>query len=302
MGAFENSRLYRPNRGRGARGGSSAHLAAVLAGVAAALLIVSRVDPNAVAPARGWIADLAAPVVTAAAASLAPVSRALGTWRQPAPSSAEAARLASLEMRLQDLELENAGLKRLARYVRNAKPDLLAVRVLMSSASPLSQTVLVNAGRNQGVKGGFPVVSGDGLIGRIVQSYADQASVMLLTDRLSRVPVAIGTGQARAVLAGTGGPFPKLDFLPAGAAIAAGDHVTTSGIGGVFPRGLAIGVVAGDATGWRVELTGGRAGLMAAGILFFEAGVFEQTESSAGKTERPSRQAAVPSANPEPGK
>jgi rod shape-determining protein MreC len=295
MGAFEKSRMYRFDRGlRGARGSMRAPLVPILIGVAAALLITSRFDPSALAPARGWVVDWSAPVVTAITTNLAPVSRAWRDWQRAARSSEDAARIATLEMRLQESERENADLKRLARFVGNEKPNLRSARVLISSASPLSQTVLVDVGRNQGIKSGFPVVAGDGLLGRVVQAYAGQSSVMLLSDRLSRVPVAIGTSQARAVLIGNGSRFPNLDFLAAGTAISAGDLVTTSGLGGVFPRGLAVGLVAGDATGWRVELTAGRSDPVSVGILPLQSDVAEQGDPVPAKPERPLRQAKAP--------
>lgn len=293
MGAFENSAMYRPRRGPRRRGGLSSALAPVLAGVAGGLLIMSLLDPGALAPARSLLVEAIAPVITASARAWQPVARTFGLEPVSPRLGSDAARIADLEMRLADVERENADLKQLARFVRATRSATVSARILMMSASPLAQTVLVNAGRSQGVKGGFPVVAGDGLFGRVLQAHSDHASIMLLSDRQSRVPVAIGPREARAVLVGTGGPQPKLEFLAAAQQIAAGDLVTTSGLGGVYPRGLAVGVVVADGQGVRVELTAGRADPLAVTILMLEAGALEPAESGTGKPERTQRQAAA---------
>ena len=299
MAAFENSRLYRPSRPR-LRGRSAAGLASALLAIAAGMILVSHIEPSAVAPIRGWIAGWIVPVGSAAASALEPVSRAWGFVRDaaarqqaPAPLTPDVARAAALEMRLLDVERENRELKSLAHFARNTKPSMVSARAMMSSATPLSQTVIVDAGRQQGVKGGMVVVSGNGLVGRVVHAHAKHATILLLSDRLSRVPVVIGLKQARAVLVGTGTAAPKLEFIGAGTPLTAGDFVTTSGTGGVFPRGLSVGVVVADGAEWHVALTSGRDDPLVVGILMMEGATFDPYERGGLATAPPATSSAA---------
>jgi rod shape-determining protein MreC len=105
------------------------------------------------------------------------------------------------------------------------------------------RTVLINAGERNGVEKGQAAITGDGLAGRVAEVGQRSARVLLLTDINSRVPVVVGRARDRAVLAGDNSNAPELLYLGPTAKVQAGDYVTTSGHGGVFPPGLPIGVV-----------------------------------------------------------
>ena len=128
-------------------------------------------------------------------------------------------------------------------------------RVVLDSRGPFANTRLADIGSSQGVRVGNPVMSDHGIIGRVV-GVTDQASrVLLLTDVASRTPVLIDRTDARAILLGDGGSNPRLAFLRGQSPVANGDRVLTSGDGGVFPRGLPVGVAAKGLDGqWRVRL------------------------------------------------
>ena len=128
-------------------------------------------------------------------------------------------------------------------------------RVVLDSRGPFANTRLADIGSAQGVKVGNPVMSEHGIIGRVV-GVTDQASrVLLLTDVASRTPVLIDRTDARAILLGDGGSNPRLAFLRGQSPVGNGDRVLTSGDGGVFPRGLPVGVAARGLDGqWRVRL------------------------------------------------
>lgn len=261
MALFERKQSFLSRGGADSRGSTAGFLAWVLAGVAISLLGAGWIEPGVFDAWRARLAGGVAPAVSAVSMVTEPVNqvlaRAAGTVAalgEAAGLRAENARLMAAAARADDLERENAELRALARFAGAPGIPRLATRVIARSPGGLSRTLLIGAGRNHGIRDGFPVIGGEGLAGRVVQTHDDSASVMLLGDRLSRVPVYIGRQQARGVLAGTGAGLPQLEFLGGGSAIAEGELVTTSGLGGVFPRGLLVGMVVADRAGWRVRL------------------------------------------------
>ena len=148
-------------------------------------------------------------------------------------------------------------------------------RVIADAKGPFARSVLLNAGREQRLKAGYPVVSGDGLVGRILETGARASRVLLLTDLNSRIPVLIGERGMRGVLMGDNGAKPAIARLPEPAEIASGDEVVTSGVGGLFPRGLRIGSVVEENGSFRVLLHARLDELDHVSVLFFESAALE---------------------------
>lgn len=91
------------------------------------------------------------------------------------------------------------------------------------------------------------VLSGEGLVGRVIESGGRAARILLLTDMNSRVPVVIEGSDIRAVVAGQNSATPALIHLPRDHELQAGARIVTSGHGGLFPPGVPVGyVVLGD--------------------------------------------------------
>ena len=107
-----------------------------------------------------------------------------------------------------------------------------------------SNTLVINAGSEDGVKKGQAVLSDRGFIGRVSAVAKNSARLLLATDINSRVPVILESTRTRAVMVGRNTGRPKLIHLPAGAQITSSERVITSGHGGVFPPGLPVGLVA----------------------------------------------------------
>lgn len=116
-------------------------------------------------------------------------------------------------------------------------------RVVADGRGPFSRSVILNIGRNEQVRDGYPVVNGDGLVGRTLNAGPKASRVLLLTDPNSRVPVVFGAGATRGVLVGNNTPTATLSFVPQGTTPVIGDDVRTSGHGGLFPPGLSIGKI-----------------------------------------------------------
>ncbi|MFT4091383.1 MAG: rod shape-determining protein MreC [Asticcacaulis sp.] len=132
---------------------------------------------------------------------------------------------------------------------------MVTARSVSVSRGPFNNARLINAGREDGVKFGHPVINEQGLIGRVVGTSGQVSRVLNVTDVVSRVPVVISRTDARAIMAGDGGGYPRLEFVRGKDAVKKGDQVLTSGDGGVFPRGLPIGEVVASVDGvWRINL------------------------------------------------
>jgi len=105
------------------------------------------------------------------------------------------------------------------------------------------KSLLVSVGREDGVRKGQAVISGDGLIGRIVEVGKSSSRVLLVSDINSRVPVLVEDSRQHAIFSGQNETSGILMHLPSESEVKIGARIVTSGQGGVFPNGLPVGVV-----------------------------------------------------------
>ena len=158
---------------------------------------------------------------------------------------AENAKLTQWYIFAKTLTSENADLKTLLNYKLEPAPEMLTTSVLVDTGSPFAKSVLVKAGKQHGLQTGAPVLGPHGVVGIVVDAMQDTSRILLMTDLNARIPVLIEShGQMiHAVLAGYNAARPRLLYLPKGTLLEEGAHIITSGKGGVFPYGLAVGSV-----------------------------------------------------------
>lgn len=212
---------------------------------------------------RGTASGLVARLRSAAQDAVAPLQSAAGRAIDPVVNAVEGV------LRYGDLEEENARLREeLARararaasaasYEREVKElsELLglsfvgdvpsvAARVVNASPSNFELTVVIDKGTGDGVAAGMPVVSGGGLVGRVVAASSRRATVLVLTDTDMRVGVRLGRSGDVGVARGRGpGADLVVDFIDAGTRVARGEVAVTSGLQqSVFPPGIPVGRV-----------------------------------------------------------
>lgn len=220
--------------------------------VAGGLLLLSKADPVTTDQLRLRATDLVTPIldglgrpVDGLANVLAHVQDWVWLKEENERLRLERDRLLHWQTLAQRLEAENASLKQLLNYVPEGAPRVVSARVVGDPAGAFAQSLLANAGGADGVAKGQIVLSGEGLVGRVVAVAPRTARVLLLTDLNSRVPVVVGPGRIRAILAGDNSERPKLAHIDSDAEIVPGDAVVTSGTTGAFPPGIPVGVVAG---------------------------------------------------------
>ena len=151
----------------------------------------------------------------------------------------------------------NARVKRY-QLLLHAVPDpalsSVLAHVIGRAKRPFLETMILDAGKANGVKPGQAVIDARGMIGRIFLAGEHTSWVILLSDLNSRIPVTIEPSHARAILAGDNANAPALDTLAQGAIVKEGDQVVSSGDGGILPPGLAVGTVVADGAHLRVAL------------------------------------------------
>lgn len=218
--------------------------------IATTLLLLSAFYPSSLSALRVGTTDAFAPVLNVVSA---PIQRAAVFVRDVsglAAIQAENARLTEENTKLREwyqaallLEAENKSLRELMNVKIEPQHTYITARVLSDGNSHFAKSMLVSAGQLDGVKKGQAVVAGDGLIGRVVEVGQSTARVLLITDINSRVPVLIQDSRQHAIFAGQNEKHGALVHLPAESKVKQGARVVTSGIGGIFPVGLPVGVV-----------------------------------------------------------
>ena len=149
-------------------------------------------------------------------------------------------RLLALEQQVSEIELLSA----LLDFAR-ARPEnaYQAAAVIGQDPSPFLRYVVINRGSDDGIRRGMPVVSQQGLVGRVAQVSAAAARVELITDPAVRVSVELEPSGVDGVLTGSISGDLTMDLIPQDAAVEPGDLVFTSGIGGAYPSNILIGQV-----------------------------------------------------------
>lgn len=162
--------------------------------------------------------------------------------------TAELARLFAEVRHLKALELENEQLRRNLAFASRARRDLIPAEVIARSRDGWWQTLRINKGADAGVEADLAVVSVDGLVGRIASASERTADVLLLSDPTCRVSAQILRTGTFGVVSGRGPSWEgqvvcRMEFINKNTPIRPGDEVITSGLGGVFPKGLLVGYV-----------------------------------------------------------
>jgi rod shape-determining protein MreC len=156
----------------------------------------------------------------------------------------ELAELQAQVIQLQQQVAETEILAALVDFSRaNPENTYRAAAVIGRDPSPFLHYVIINRGSNDGILRGMPVVTDQGLIGRIDAVIADAARVQLITDAASSVNVRLQNAETEASLVGSVTGDVTLEMIPQDVIVQPGDLVLTSGLGGGYPPDLIIGQV-----------------------------------------------------------
>ncbi len=161
----------------------------------------------------------------------------------------EVSRLQAEIITLKQQLSETRVLSALVDFARvNPEYRYVAASVIGRDPSPFLQYVIINRGSDNGLRRGMPIVTSQGLVGRIAAVTASAARVELITDPGSSINVRLEPSGAQAVLQGQITGDVTLNMIPQSANVQTGDLVLTSGLGGNYPPNIIIGQVTGVRT------------------------------------------------------
>jgi len=156
------------------------------------------------------------------------------------------ARVAELEeANLQYREALVAGehLQQIAAMRDDFEIPMLPSEVVGLDVKPWFRSVLMDRGGVHGVRAGNPVITAEGIVGLVTATSPHAAKTMLLLDRQSAIDGIVQRSRARGIARGRGTDEMEFEFVVRGGDVRVGDVVITSGLGGVYPKGLKIGTI-----------------------------------------------------------
>jgi rod shape-determining protein MreC len=145
---------------------------------------------------------------------------------------------------LREIQLENERLRELLAFRREVRGDVITARVIGRDALGVSRALIINRGTTDGVHKGVAVLAPDGVVGHVFLAGRQAARVLLVTDHNSGVDGLVQRTRARGIVEGTATGACGLKFVKRTEALAPDDLVVTSGVDGIFPKGLPIGRIA----------------------------------------------------------
>jgi len=115
--------------------------------------------------------------------------------------------------------------------------------VIGASAGTASHTVEIDRGERDGVRRNMAVITPDGAVGKIIESYRDTAQVLLLSDKEGGAGAMLVGSRIQSPVKGTGEPMLTMSYVAAEDTVNAGERIVTSGMDKIFPRDIPIGTV-----------------------------------------------------------
>ncbi len=291
-------------RGNRLRGGYQLPLA-VLFVLAVTLVLIGKAQSTLFDRARARVTDWMAPELAwahrpfdAVSSWWANVGEGYNVYQENVRLKEENARLRQWQTVAVMLDARIKRYQLLLHAVPQAALSSTLAHVIGRAKRPFLETMILDAGKENGVKPGQAVVDMRGMIGRIFLAGDHTSWVILLSDLNSRIPVTIEPAHAQAILTGDNAKAPALETLAQGVVVHPGDQVVSSGDGGILPPGLPIGTVILDNNALRVALLADPASSQDVEIVDFKNSI--ETPPTPTKNDLPVSAAGLPPATPPP--
>lgn len=141
---------------------------------------------------------------------------------------------------------KNKYLERIEKLVGNIGKNqrtIITAKIIGRDATQWSKMVFIDKGTNHQVKENLVVMTDAGIVGHVIHVSTKTSKVLLITDSRSAVDSLFQETRGTGVTVGTGQDACKMKFVPIEANVSIGDRIVSSGLGGIFPKGLMVGVV-----------------------------------------------------------
>ena len=152
-----------------------------------------------------------------------------------------------LKLEIMQLQGKSAEADRLAALLnfkqKQNKVPMVVARVIGSSADPNSNVIYIDQGQRDGIRKNMGVITPEGVVGKVMESYRDASQVLIVTDRDSGVGAMIADSRIQSPVGGTGEPLLNMKYVGNDDEVAVGARVVTSGMDRIFPKDLPVGVI-----------------------------------------------------------
>lgn len=165
------------------------------------------------------------------------------TYTQNILLQAENANMKNRLVMIEELKTENERLRRLFNFKRDLGFSLIVAKVIAKDPSNWSSSLIIDKGKDDDIEPEMCVVTEAGLAGKILEVGSTTSKVMLINDPNSSVSSLIQRSREHGVTSGTITGQLRLHFLPLNSDVKPADIIITSGLGGIYPKGLVIGKV-----------------------------------------------------------
>jgi rod shape-determining protein MreC len=137
----------------------------------------------------------------------------------------------------------NKRLQKLLNFRKEIDEPTLSAQIIGKDSTNWCRSILLDRGSIDGVAVNMPIVTYSGIVGRVQEVTNHTAKVLLINDINSSVAVLIQRNRAEGIVTGSGKDYCTIKYMGKDLSIEKGDRVITSGVGGVFPKGLVVGIV-----------------------------------------------------------
>jgi rod shape-determining protein MreC len=146
---------------------------------------------------------------------------------------------------LKETELSNLRLRNLLSFQQNETQKAIAAELIGRDPSPWFKTIIIDKGKADGLVKGSPVVVPEGIVGQVIDVSHHYSKVLLIIDQNSAVDGLVRRTRARGIIKGEPTGRCIFDYVMRKHEIRIGDTVVSSGLDGIFPKGLRVGHVTG---------------------------------------------------------
>lgn len=179
---------------------------------------------------------------------LSSTSKLMTVYRDNEQLRQQVEQLQQSTLTLNELSAENQRLQAMLDYKRSAPQfELVAATVIAREPGTWFNTIVINKGSDVGLTKDMSVITPKGLVGHIVAVYGNSAKVMLMLDPRSAVGGLVQRPESRVtgIVVGQAqsNKVPRMINLARESDVIKGDNIITSGLGGIFPKGIVIGEV-----------------------------------------------------------